>query len=201
SWSYTGRPRTFSGKAMSKPPLQNVVRTLFKLAGRPDGVSSDQELLTRYVEQHDETAFELLVRRHGPMVHDLCRRLLVQQADADDASQAVFLVLVRKASSIRKQRSLASWLYGVAYRVAERAKRDAAAERKHERRRPPTQAPADPGTEATWRDLCATLDAELAKLSDTYRAPLVLCYLEGQTRDYAARHLGLTVRTLDRRLE
>src|SRR5438093_12897279 len=101
---------------MAKQPLRNVVRTLFKLAGGPNGgEASDQDLLARYVEQHDEEAFELLVRRHGPMVHELCRRLLGQQADVDDASQAVFLVLVRKAHSIRKQQSLASWLYGVAY--------------------------------------------------------------------------------------
>src|SRR5207245_4801653 len=137
---------------------------------------------------------------HGPMVREVCRRLLGQDADADDAFQAVFLVLVRQGGTIRKRQALASWLYGVAYRVCQKARREAV--RRHQREtRAARNVACDPGKEAAWRELCAELDAELYRLSEAYRAPLIHCYLQGQTRDQAARELGLALRTLDRRLE
>ncbi len=186
---------------MTQQPLRTVVRHLRKLAGGPpDAATSDRELLGRFADRGDEAAFASLMRRHGPMVRELCLRLLEQEADADDAFQATFLVLVRRARSIRKRQSLASWLYGVAYRVAEGAKRSATRRRGREQRRP-ERPPADPAQEAAWRELCTVLDAELSRLSEDYRAALVLCYLEGRTRDEAAKQLGWSLRTLDRRLE
>jgi RNA polymerase sigma factor (sigma-70 family) len=186
---------------MGTSQLRAAVRHIRKLAGGPSSdATDDRELLCRVVERQDEAAFEELVWRHGPIVHDLCRRRLGQDADADDAFQAVFLALARKAGSIRKRQSLESWLYGVAFRVVERVKRDAARRHKHEQRTAGRPA-ADPAQEVAWRELCAALDAELYVLSETYRAPLILCYFQGRTRDNTARQLGLSVRTLDRRLE
>src|SRR5262249_12101295 len=156
-------------------------------------------------------------RRHGPLVLGVCRRVLHHQHDAEDAFQATFLVLARKAGAIRKHESVASWLYKVAYHVAlkARARRcgtgchafavergstpaHRAPPRKHATHATP---PPDPLEELTARELFRVLDEELQKLPDRYRTPLVLCYLEGQTRDQAAHQLGWSVRTLHRRLE
>jgi RNA polymerase sigma factor (sigma-70 family) len=186
---------------MADQPRQAVVRHVHALAGQPHRPeASDQELLSSFTERRDAAAFAALVRRHGPMVREVCRRLLSQEPDVDDAFQATFLVLLHRARSIRKRQSLGSWLYGVAYRVAEGAKRDTA--RRHCREwRPAGRPPTDPAQETAWRELCAVLDVELYRLAEAHRAPLVLCYLEGRTRDEAARQLGWSLRTLDRRLE
>src|SRR5439155_18653283 len=186
---------------MQEQALQKVVRHIRRMTGRrPDPASDDRELLRRFCRLRDEEAFAELLRKHGPMVREVCRRLLGQDADADDAFQAVFLVLVRQAGTIRKRQALASWLYGVAYRVCQKARREAV--RRHQREtRAARNVTRDPGKETAWRELCAELDAELYRLSEAYRAPLIHCYLQGQTRDQAARELGLALRTLDRRLE
>jgi RNA polymerase sigma factor (sigma-70 family) len=182
-------------------PVHPVVRHLRRLAAAPPGAEAgDQELLRRFTSDRDEAAFAALVRRHGPMVRDVARRLLGQESDVDDAFQAVFLVLARRAHSIRNRHSLAAFLHGIAYRTAQRARRDAARLRNREAHQP-ERHPADPAQEAAWRELCAALDAELFRLPEGQRAALVLCYLEGQTRDQAARQLGHSVRTLDRHLE
>jgi RNA polymerase sigma factor (sigma-70 family) len=186
---------------MAKQSLEKIVRHLRKLTKPREAEATDRELLGRFIRLSDDAAFEILVLRHGPMVRDICRRLLGQDADAADAFQAVFLVLARKARSIRKRQSLASWLYGVAYRSAEKTKRDRARQRKHEQRPRTTQASVDPSKAAAWRELCEILDAELNGLAESYRAPLVLCYLESHTRDAAAQQLGWSLRTLERRLE
>jgi RNA polymerase sigma factor (sigma-70 family) len=160
----------------------------------------DRHLLERFLSSHDEAAFAALVRRHGAMVLGVGRRLLHDGHAAEDVFQATFLILARKAASIRKRQALGSWLYGVAYRVAVRA-RDAAASRRRRERRAPAPPPADPAAEVTWRELGAVLDEELRRLPDRYRAPLVLCFLEGKTQDEAARELGCCKSTLRRRLE
>jgi RNA polymerase sigma factor (sigma-70 family) len=186
---------------MQEQALQKVVRHIRRMTGRRQApASDDRELLRRFCRLRDEQAFAELLRKHGPMVREVCRRLLGQDADADDAFQAVFLVLVRRGGTIRKRQALASWLYGVAYRVCQKARREAV--RRHQREtRVAKKIACDPGKEAAWRELCAELDAELYRLPEAYRAPLVHCYLKGQTRDQAARELGLALRTLDRRLE
>jgi RNA polymerase sigma factor (sigma-70 family) len=160
----------------------------------------DPELLGRFTAVQDEGAFAALVRRHGPLVLGVCRRVLGNHADADDAFQATFLVLARKAAAIASQASLPCWLYQVAFRTAVKAKSLHARRRAREIGVERTDAP-DPLAEVTGRELLAVLDEELQRLSECLRAPLVLCYLEGRTRDEAARELGWSVGTLKRRLE
>jgi RNA polymerase sigma factor (sigma-70 family) len=156
--------------------------------------------LQRFAGQRDEAAFATLVRRHGPMVLRLGRRLLRHEHDAEDVLQATFLVLARKAGSVRRRASLASWLYGVASRIAMNAKRKAVRRHAHESR-PPRQAVADPLAHMTVREAQDIFDQELARLPEKYRAPLVLCCLEGLARDEAARQVGLPQQTLKSRLE
>jgi RNA polymerase sigma factor (sigma-70 family) len=159
----------------------------------------DQELLRQFAGGHEEAAFQALLGRHGPMVLDVCRGVLGDSADAEDAFQATFLVLVRKAGSIRKTASLGSWLHGVAYRTALKAKARLAGRHQHEARvpaRPPSE-PDDP----SWREVRQVLHEELSRLPERYRAPLVLCYLEGATQEAAAVRLSLAKSTLRVRLE
>jgi len=158
----------------------------------------DPELLRRFLAEREEAAFETLVRRHGPMVLALCRRLLHHVQDAEDAFQATFLVLARKASSIRRREALGSWLYGVATRVASKVRNSPG--------RRPTEPLADmprdtDADDIGWRELSAILDEELARLPESLRAPLILCFLEGRTQDEAAHQLGWSKSTLRRRLE
>ena len=156
---------------------------------------SDVVLLDRFVEQWDQAAFRDLVRRHGPMVLGVCRRIIGDPHAAEDAFQATFLLLVRKAGSVRKRGSVGPWLYGVARRVALEARGAAS------RRRVP--APLDPEVarvddhEGLERDeLHAALHEELGRLPEKYRAPLVLCYIEGLPHEAVARQLGWPLGTV-----
>ncbi|MBL8798696.1 MAG: sigma-70 family RNA polymerase sigma factor, partial [Planctomycetia bacterium] len=159
----------------------------------------DQHLLQAYTARRDPAAFADLVRKHGPLVLGVCRRVLHDTHDAEDAFQATFLVLVRKAGSIRKREAVASWLYGVAYRLASKLKLQAARRRQREREvAPPTTARAG---DLTWDELRGLLDEELARLPERWRAPLLLCYLAGKTQDEAAQQLGWSFGTFRRRLE
>jgi RNA polymerase sigma factor (sigma-70 family) len=160
----------------------------------------DRELLERFVSGRDEAAFAALVHRHGPMVLTVCRRVLHQAQDAEDACQATFLVLVRRANSILRREALGSWLHGVAYRIAGKL-RAQAARRGAPLPPEPAARPADPLAALTGRELQGALDAELQRLPDQYRQPLVLCYLEGKTRDEAAAQLNWTLGALKGRLE
>jgi RNA polymerase sigma factor (sigma-70 family) len=186
---------------MASAPMTDVLHHLHRLLS-PHGAEhpSDRHLLERFLASQDEAAFAALVGRHGAMVFGVGRRLLHDVHAAEDVFQATFLILARNAASIRKQQALGSWLHGVAYRVAVRA-RDAAASRRRRERHAPAPLPADPAVEVTWRELGAVLDEELRQLPDRYRAPLVLCFLEGKTQDEAARELGCSKCTLRRRLE
>jgi RNA polymerase sigma-70 factor (ECF subfamily) len=158
---------------------------------------TDAQLLAYFVEQGNEAAFEALVRRHAPMVHGVCRRLLQHAQDAEDAVQVVFLVLARKAASVRPRAALAGWLYGVACKAALKA-RSRAVRRKE---RQVVQLPEPPcAPDRPPDDLRALIDRELHALPDKYRAVLVLCDLEGQTRRDAARQLGWTEGTVCGRL-
>jgi RNA polymerase sigma factor (sigma-70 family) len=134
------------------------------------------------------------------LVHGVCRRVLRQEQDAEDAFQATFLVLARKAGEAGRQGSVAGWLHRVAYHAALKARARAASRQEYERQTPPRQA-ADLLEEVTGREFLLVLDEELQQLSEDCRAPLVLCYLQGHTCDGAARQLGWSVRTFKRRLE
>lgn len=160
---------------------------------------SDRQLLERFARQQDEAAFTALVRRHGPMVLGVCRRVLDNAHDAEDAFQATFLVLVRRAGSIGKPELLANWLYGVAYRTAKKARANVLRRRAHERLAA-AMPRAEPWVEGAWQDLRTVLDQELHRLPDKYRAPLVLCYLEGKTNEEAARLLGWPPGSMSARL-
>src|SRR5439155_21233948 len=128
-------------KAVSSPILQLIRRVALDQRGRQ---LSDHDLLQRFDGQRDEAAFHALLVRHGPMVLEVCRGVLGNEADAEDAFQATFLILARKAASIRKTASVASWLYGVAYRTALRARADAARRQRHEARAPGRSTATDP---------------------------------------------------------
>jgi RNA polymerase sigma factor (sigma-70 family) len=161
---------------------------------------TDGELLRRFSALGDEEAFTALVRRHGPMVLQVCRRLLHDVHAAEDVFQAVFLVLARRPETVRKPEAVGSWLHGVAFRLARRARAEAARRHFHETRHA-ARPPSDPLAEVSGRELLAVLDDELNRLPDVYRGPLVLCCLQGRTRDEAAQQLGWALRTLERRLE
>jgi RNA polymerase sigma factor (sigma-70 family) len=164
-------------------------------AGSPDpapaentaDAAGDRLLWDRYVARGDQTAFAALVERHGPMVLGVCRRVLRHTQDAEDAFQATFLVLAHKARAVNRPELLGPWLYGVAYRTALKA-RGRAGTRQPERLR--SDVPARPSTGSVEADVRAVLDEELGRLPEKYRAPLVLCYLEGQSTEDAARALG-----------
>lgn len=174
------------------------LRTLFGL-GSVAGLS-DGQLLDRFLNRRGEAselAFTALVERHGPMVLRVCRQVLNESHDVEDAFQATFLVLVKKARSIRRSESAGSWLHGVALRVASRARASAIRRRRHER---------DGATLASTAvleehdDSASVLHQEVARLPEKYRTPVVLCYLEGRTYDEAAAQLRWPVGTVKSRL-
>lgn len=177
-----------------------ALRNLRDLLARTKAdLMADAPLLEQYTARRDEEAFAALLRRHGPMVLSLCRRLLHHEQDAEDAFQATFLLLAAKASAVRKRSSIASWLYGVAYRVAFRLRARDAARRRRERITIDRIGPAIEA-EPTWREMTVALDEELAALSEDRRAPLLLCYIEGLTQEAAAHRLGWSHATFRRRL-
>lgn len=162
---------------------------------------SEDQLLERFLVRGDEAAFEAILRRHGPMVIGVCRRLLSDPHDVEDAFQATFLVLVRKAGSIRDRDVLGTWLYRVAHRIAVRAQIDARRRRAREARGAEGMDREDPGARREESDeIRAILDEEVGRLSTKYRAPLILCDLEGQTYEQAAAQLRCPVGTVKSRL-
>jgi RNA polymerase sigma factor (sigma-70 family) len=171
-----------------------------RLAAPPTAQLSDRELLHRFAQERDETAFTALVRRHGPMVLNVARRVLHNDHDAEDVFQATFLVLLRKAPTLCWQQSVGNWLYEVAYRLALKAKTAAARRSRHEAQVVQPKSNEMP-PDLTWQELQTLLDEELNRLPVSYRVPLILCYLEGSTRDEAAQRLGWSLSTLKRRLE
>jgi RNA polymerase sigma factor (sigma-70 family) len=166
-------------------------------------VLSDHELLQRFIASKDEGAFEVLVRRHGPAVLAVCRRMLGDVHHADDAFQAVFVVLMRKAAAVDSAKPLGHWLHGVAVMVARKARTTTWKRRQRERRRGSEAQISDGGTmeEAIHRDeVHPALDEELCRLPAKYSAPMTLCYLEGKTNEQAAHELGWPKSTLETRL-
>jgi RNA polymerase sigma factor (sigma-70 family) len=180
--------------------LRKVRRTL--LPERSGGVS-DGELLTRFLAERDEAAFELLVWRHGPMVLGVCRRVLRDVHAAEDAFQATFFTLARKGSSLGRRDSVGGWLYTVAHRIALRARTRQARRAVYEQPLgdfiPPATG-AEPGADLAWRELASLLDTEVDRLPEKYRTAFVLCYLEGKTNEEAAELLGCPKGTILSRL-
>jgi RNA polymerase sigma factor (sigma-70 family) len=172
---------------------------LRRLAGGAAEPGNDADLLTRFITDRDQAAFEDLVRKHGPLVWSVCRRLLDQDDDAEDVFQATFLVLVRRAGSIRKRAALASWLYGVACRLAHRFQAEQALRRSHEQRTLPLSV-TDPAQEAAGRESARLVVDEVHRLPEKYRRPVVLCYLAGRTHEQAALECSCRVSTLKTRL-
>jgi RNA polymerase sigma factor (sigma-70 family) len=185
---------------MATAQLGAVLRHIRNLA---DDQKADEEtdgaLLRAFLSDRDQSAFEALLRRYGPMVLRVCQRTLGHVHDAEDALQATFLVLARQAATIRKKESLASWLHGVAYRMATQAKRAAARRRGHESQANPTQ-PSDPARSAAWQEIQGLLDEEIQRLPETLRSAFVLCCLENRSCAEAAGRLGLEEGTLWKRL-
>lgn len=169
--------------------------------GFAEGVTgmTDEGLLKRFVGRRDEAAFEALVQMHGPMVLGVCRRVLGNYHDAEDAFQATFLVFARKADSIAESSLVGCWLYGVAFRTARKAKAMIAKKRARER---PMHEIIEPEavTKDLWGELCPLLDQELNGMPDKYRLPVLLCDLEGKTHREAAQYLGWPEGTLSVRL-
>ncbi|HEV8060675.1 MAG TPA: sigma-70 family RNA polymerase sigma factor [Gemmataceae bacterium] len=190
---------------MAQRPNSPLLRYLHRLFENKEiAALTDRQLLQRFAADRSETAFTVLVRRHGAMVLGVCGRVLNDVADAEDAFQATFLVLARKGRSFGWHDSIGNWLYGVALRVASKMK----AQRQRNNRlnaNVRTTATAgmeqkDPCTETMRRELSEKLDAALRRLPNKYRAPLVLCYLEGKTHQQAARELGLPVGSMSRHM-
>jgi RNA polymerase sigma factor (sigma-70 family) len=161
---------------------------------------TDRQLLERFAHRRDEDAFATLVERHRALVLGVGRRVLRQSEDAEDVFQATFLVLARRAASIRWHESVGNWLYGVAHRLACKM-RTAGTRRQTREREASDLAAAGSMPKEAWEQLCQLLDEELNRLPQKVRAPVLLCYLEGQPREEAARQLGWSRRTLQRRLE
>jgi RNA polymerase sigma-70 factor (ECF subfamily) len=168
-------------------------------AGNPGEELPDEQLLHRFVRLGDQSAFTALVRRHGPMVLGVCRRVLRHAQDAEDAFQATFLVLVHKAATLAQPNLLAAWLHGVAYRTALHA-RGRMVLRGQREREAASMSPVGAEPDRTWDELREQLDAELQRLPECYRAPLVMCYLEGKTNIEAARLLGWPPGSMSARL-
>src|SRR5262249_21792228 len=187
---------------------ETLLRYIRGLARRRESDEwSDAALLSRFVEKGDEAAFTGLVERHGPLVLHVCQRILGNHHEAEDAFQATFLVLARKAASVRRPQALAAWLHGVARRAAFKAR--SARRRAGQLLSPLADGPlhfqtdprSDPLADISVRELLGIIDEELERLPQVYRLPVILCGLESRSLEEAARQLGWTVGSVKGRLE
>src|SRR6516162_3078456 len=191
---------------MANLELGAVLQHLRRAAARKqEDELSDSQLVERFAKSRDESAFAALLRRHGPMVLGVCRGILRQLHDVEDAFQATFLILSQKAGCIRRGESVGAWLHGVAHNVALKARGRAARIAVGQAFPPdeqtvPDRTPADPLDDLTVRELRQALHEELRQLPEKYRTPLILCYLEGKTHEEAARQLGWPKRRVKDRL-
>jgi RNA polymerase sigma factor (sigma-70 family) len=186
---------TFSGvegpvSALDGDPLADVEGTMQDVAGSGgQAESSDERLLRDYVSSQDGAAFAAIMRRHSGTVFGVCRRILRREQDAEDAFQATFLVLMRKAAGVDRPKLLGNWLYGVAYRVATKIRHANLQQRTREA--PMVDLPApETNDDVSWRDLRGVLDDEVQRLPRRYRGPFVLFYLEGKSAEDVATALG-----------
>lgn len=185
---------------MASGQLGLVLHQLRRMLGGPAADATDRQLLEHYAATRDEPAFTQLVRRHGPMVQGVCRRVLGRDPEADDAFQATFLVLAKKADSVFWQESIGNWLYGVAYRTASKVRARNARRRQREQeaagKRDAVQA-----ENGDAHELQQVLDEELIRLPEKFRMPVLLCCLQDQTIDEAAQQLGWSCTTIKGRLQ
>ncbi len=172
---------------------------LYSVARKAEAITPDADLLARFTRDHDNPAFEELVRRHGPLVWAVCRHMLPDHADAEDAFQAVFLALVRSAAGIRDGRTVPAWLHGVAVRIATRAKREFARRSRRERRAAVPEADR-PVSDGAWEAMIAAVHEEVQRLPDAERTAFVMCDLEGVSQPDAAARLGWPLGSLSGRL-
>ncbi len=184
---------------MARAPVGAILQYLRKLTASPADGETDRHLVRRFAAARDEAAFAAILRRHGGMVFGVCRRALGEVHEVEDAFQATFLVFVSKAGSLRRPELLGNWLYGVAQRVAARARAGAARQRTREVLLVDAPAPeSDPSPEKL--ELGSEVNEAIGRLPEKYRAPVVLCYLEGKTYTEAARVLGWAEGTVSGRL-
>src|SRR5262245_55758405 len=179
--------------------MNAALRHLHRAALLQGGGLTDRQLLDRFLAARDGDAFAALLRRHGPMVLAVCQRVLGDRHEAEDAFQATFLVLARKAASLRGQLPLGGWLHGVAYRTSLKARTTMARRRARERQAAVPVAAEAPGPEDR-EEMLQFLDQELNRLPEKYRVPVVLCELQGRGRKEAAAQLGIPEGTLSSRL-
>jgi RNA polymerase sigma factor (sigma-70 family) len=199
SFAHTIEETIVGGQLMSRPDLP-LLRQLRSMLDAPaQATRTDRELLDAFACRRDEAAFAALVRRHGTMVLNVCRHVLRQEQDAEDAFQAVFLVLSRKANALGSVVSIVGWLHEVAHRTALSARKSSARRQTRPRLRSGSE-PEQPIAEASLRELQALLDAEVARLPEKLRSPFVLCCLEGRHKTEAARDLGWKPGTVSSRL-
>jgi RNA polymerase sigma factor (sigma-70 family) len=185
---------------MTISPISEFLRNIRRAALRPDEAGlTDGQLLDAYVRNREEAAFAALVHRHGPMVWGVCRRILGNDSDVEDAFQATFLVLVRKAASVVPREQIANWLYGVARQTATKARAMAVKRNTREKQVKEMPEPAIAEQDVP-EELLPLLDQELGRLPDKYRTAIVLCDLEGKSYKEAARQLGCPEGTLAARL-
>jgi RNA polymerase sigma factor (sigma-70 family) len=185
---------------MAAGQINRVIEHIRKTVRARDAAEiSDGQLLECFVARREERVFELLLQRHGPMVLSVCKRVLGSHHDAEDAFQATFLVLARKAGSIRPREMVGNWLYGVAYKTALRARSVLAKRQVREKQMNPMPEREAPAHDS-WLEVQQVLDEELSRLSDKYRVPILLCDLEGKSQKEAAQRLGLPLGTLSSRL-
>jgi serpin B len=184
---------------MSFSTMHSMLERLRRIVGTTGGSEAgDGQLLTAYLAGQPQ-AFDELVVRHGRMVHGVCRRVLGNSHDADDAFQAVFMVLARKAGSLTQHESVASWLYGVACRAARKA-RESAGRRRRREEVVATMTREEIVDEIVEDPVTAVLDAEVNRLPEKYRQPIVLCYLAGESNEEAARRMRCSVGAVKMRL-
>jgi RNA polymerase sigma factor (sigma-70 family) len=183
---------------MPRLPLEQVLRHIRRWSAAGDSPAlSDGELLARFAEHQDENAFESLLQRHGPLVLRVCRSVLADAHDAEDAFQATFLVLIRRAAGLEKRPYLGAWLHEVASRTARQARLLGLRRKAREHRATRTLSE---NARVPTHDVRPVLDEELGRLPEKYRAPLILCYLQGKTNAEAADQLGWTRGTIAGRL-
>ena len=190
---------SLSGIGMMQAIIPELVVTLGAIPTAPYGTPGTEELpdsLRSLIRCSDA----ILMERHGAMVLGVCRRVLGNHHDAEDACQATFLVLARKSSSIRKKGALSSWLHGVAFRIASDLKKRLTRRGSPDTKRKPSSAMAT-DIDVSWREVQCILDEELARLPENYRLPVVLCCLEGKARDEAAQQLGWSTASFRGRLD